>query len=218
MRASMYMDDTRVKRALAGEEGKAAAMRRRDSNADDEGRRRGGALRLVGAVALIVMALIVAGCGATTASAGESSQGATPSPAKPTVTARVAPPTAAPTRTAPSASATPCPASDQSAGNPALILTPTTPDRSGSAHVGDLVQVRLPITSKWTYQSSAPAGTLAAARPSGVLIHAVNACVWSFQAAAVGTASLSFIGQPLCDPGKPCPNYRIAMSFTLTIS
>lgn len=220
MRASMYMDDTRVKRTLAGEEGKAAAMRRRDSNADDEGRRRGGALRLVGAAALIVMALIVAGCGATTAPAGESSQGATPSPAKPsaTATARISLPTAAPTRTAPSASATPCPATDLSAGNPALILTPTTPDRSGSAHIGETVQVRLPTSTKWTFQSSAPTGTLTIAQPSGVLIHAVNACVWSFQAAAVGTASLSFIGQPLCEPGKPCPNYRIAMTFTVTIS
>ena len=212
------VDDARVKRTRAGEEGKAEGMCERDSGANGEGRLHVGTVRLVGAVALIVVALIVAGCGVTTAPTRVSSQEATPSPANSTATARVAPPTTAPTRTAISASATPCPATDQSAGNPALILTPTTPDRSGSAHIGDLAQVRLPTTTKWTFQSSAPVGTLAVAQPSGVLIHAVNACVWSFQATAAGTTSVSFIGQPLCEPGKPCPNYRIAMTFTITIS
>lgn len=179
----------------------------------------GLALRLCGALALAALIAILAACGVTTAPTGEQGAplSATPTP---TATATTALPTPRPaaTKTATSSGATPCPASGQSPGNPALILTPTTPNRSGSAHVGDMVQVRLPTTSKWTFDSSQPTGAMTSTQPSGVLIHSVNACVWSFQAATAATASLSFTGQAICEPGKPCPNYRIAMTFTVTIS
>ena len=36
------------------------------------------------------------------------------------------------------------------AGTPALVLTLQTPSKSGAAQVGDLVQVRLPITNHWS--------------------------------------------------------------------
>lgn len=198
-------------------------MAERGTVVDRKSGRRGLALRLAlrlgGALALATLLAALAGCGVTTGPGGEQGVSTSPSPtgttaaSSPTATTR---PTA--TKTATSSSATPCPASDQDPGNPALILTPTTPNRSGSAHVGDMVQVRLPTTTKWSFTSAQPTGTLTATQPSGVLIHSVNACVWSFQAAAAGTATLSFIGQAICEPGKPCPNYRLAMNFTVTVS
>ena len=190
-------------------------MTERGKVVDRTSGRRGLALRLGGALALAALLAALAGCGVTTGPGGE--QGASTSPS-PTGTTAAASPTPITTTTATSSSATPCPASDQSPGNPALILTPTSPNRSGSAHIGDMVQVRLPTTTKWSFTSAQPTGTLTATQPSGVLIHSVNACVWSFQAAAAGTATLSFIGQALCEPGKPCPNYRLAMNFTVTVS
>lgn len=182
---------------------------------------RGLALRLGAALALAALLAVLAGCGATTGPGGEQGASTSPSPTGTTQPAEASPtatPRPAATKTAPSSSAMPCPAGDQGPGNPALILTPTTPNRSGSAHIGDIVQVRLPTTTKWSFTSVQPTGTLTATQPSGVLIHAVNACVWSFQAAAAGTATLSFIGQAICEPGKPCPNYRLAMNFTVTVS
>ena len=179
------------------------------------------ALRLCGALALLALLGVVAGCGATTGPGGEQGVSSSPSPTGATQSAAASPTATsrrAPTTTTTSSSAVACPASDQGLGNPALILTPTTPNRSGAAHVGDMVQVRLPTTTKWTFQSSQPTGMLTTTQPSGVLIHSVNACVWSFQAASAGTVSLPFIGQAICEPGKPCPNYRIAMTFTVTIS
>ncbi|HEY7339981.1 MAG TPA: hypothetical protein VH591_03805 [Ktedonobacterales bacterium] len=182
-----------------------------------EGRHR--AMRLVGLVAL---AVLVAGCGVTTANGGELASG-TPSAtvsATATATASPAPPSApTPTRTATGGnSAVACPGSNQGPGQPTLILTPTTPDRTGSAHVGDIVQVRLPTSSKWTYAPAQSSGALSPTQPSGVLIRSLNSCVWSFKAVADGTQTLMFSGQAICKPGQPCADYRIAMTFTITVS
>jgi hypothetical protein len=111
-----------------------------------------------------------------------------------------------------------CPDSSDGPGNPTLILTPTTPDRAGSAHVGDVVQVRLPTSSKWSYSPAQSSGALSPTQPSGVLIRSLNSCVWSFKAVAAGTQTLPFSGQAICNPGQPCPNYRIAMTFSVTVS
>ena len=192
-------------------------MTERGKVVDRTSGRRGLALRLGGALALAALLAALAGCGVTTGLGGEQGISASPG-ATGTTGAASASPIVAATKTATSSSATPCPASDQGPGNPALILTPATPNRSGAAHVGDMVQVRLPTTTKWSFTSAQPTGTLTATQPSGALIHSVNACVWSFHAAAAGTATLSFIGQALCEPGKPCPNYRLAMNFTVTVS
>ena len=81
-----------------------------------------------------------------------------------------------------------------------------------------MVQVRLPTSSKWTYEPGPTASALSEIQPSGVLIHALNACVWSFQASATGAESLSFIGQAICQPGQPCAAYRIAMTFSVSVS
>lgn len=177
------------------------------------------AVHLVGLLAL-VLAVLVAGCGVTTANGGESASGTPSAITSATATPSPAPPSAPiPTRTATGgSSAVACPESSDGPGNPTLILTPTTPDRAGSAHVGDIVQVRLPTSSKWSYGPAQSSGALSPTQPSGVLIHSLNSCVWSFKAVADGAQTLSFTGQPICKPGQPCADYRIAMTFEVTIS
>lgn len=181
------------------------------------GVRRYRAMCLVGVLAL---ALLVTGCGVTTANGGELASSTPSATISATATPSPAPPSA-PTTTRTStggSSAVACPDSSASPGNPALILTPTTPDRAGSAHVGDIVQVRLPTSSKWSYSPAQSSGALSPTQPSGVLIHSLDSCVWSFKAVADGTQTLAFTGQPICKPGQPCPDYRIAMTFTVTVS
>jgi hypothetical protein len=80
------------------------------------------------------------------------------------------------------------------------------------------VQVRLPTSSKWTYAPAQSSGALSPTQPSGVLIRSLNSCVWSFKAVADGTQTLMFSGQAICKPGQPCADYRIAMTFTITVS
>lgn len=184
------------------------------------GERRGGRARTVRLVGLLALTLLVAGCGVTTANGGELSSG-TPS-ATSSATATASPATSSaptPTRTTTGgSSAVACPDSSASPGNPTLILTPNTPGRAGSAHVGDMAQVRLPTTSKWSYAPAQSSGALSLTSPSGVLIHSLDSCVWSFKAVADGTQTLSFTGQPICKPGQSCPDYRIAMTFDVTVS
>jgi hypothetical protein len=177
------------------------------------------AMCLVGLLAF-ALAVLMAGCDVTTANSGESASGTPSVTGSATATVSPAPPSApTPTRTATGgSSAVACPDSSDSPGNPALILTPTTPDRAGSAHVGNMVQVRLPTSSKWSYGPAQSSGALSPTQPSGVLIHSLNSCVWSFKAVANGGQTLSFTGQPICKPGQPCADYRIAMTFDVTIS
>ncbi|HEX5159163.1 MAG TPA: hypothetical protein VFW17_18285 [Ktedonobacterales bacterium] len=181
------------------------------------GGRRYRAAHLIG---LLALTLLVAGCGVMTANHGELASGTPSATISATATLSPAPPSApTPTRTSSGgSSAVACPDSSDSPGNPALILTPTTPDRAGSAHVGDMAQVRLPTSSKWSYAPAQSSGALSPTQPSGVLIHSLNSCVWSFKAIAAGTQTLSFTGQAICEPGQPCADYRIAMTFTVTVS
>ncbi len=173
-----------------------------------------------GVLAVLTLALIVAGCGVTTANGGELASGTPSATTGATATPSVAPPSSAtPTRTPTGgSSAVACPDSNQSPGSPTLILTPTTPDRAGNAHVGDMVQVRLPTSSKWTYAPTQSSSALSPTQPSGVLISSLNSCVWSFKAVSAGTQTLPFAGQPICKAGQPCADYRIAMTFSVTVS
>jgi hypothetical protein len=138
------------------------------------------ALRLVGVLALMALMAFVAGCGVTRPQSDASSTVAPTATAQstvathPTPTPPVSATATSPTGTAESAA---CPTSNLSSGHPALILTPTTPDRSGSVQANDVVQVRLPTTSKWSYQPAQTNQALDMTQPSGVLIPALNVCV-----------------------------------------
>src|SRR6478672_7582152 len=162
-----------------------AARKARQAMPDHTSEVRGRVVRryrvahLIGLLALaLALALMVAGCGVTTANNGELASGTPSATGSATATPSPAPPSAlTPTRTATGgSSAVACPDSSDSPGNPTLILTPTTPDRAGSAHVGDMIQVRLPTSSKWSYGPAQSSGALSPTQPSGVLIHSLNSC------------------------------------------
>lgn len=191
------------------------------SDPDSEARARGkGRYRATCIGVVLALALFVAGCGVTTATGGELASGTPSATTSATATASPAPPSAPAATRTPSGgnSAVACPDSSNGPGSPTLILTPTTPNRTGSAHVGDIVQVRLPTTSKWSFAPAQSAGALSLTQPSGVLIHSLNACVWTFKALATGTQTLPFTGQAICKAGQPCADYRIAMTFSVTVS
>jgi hypothetical protein len=153
-----------------------------------------------------IAAALLTGCGQSSATAG------TPGAGAPTATSS-APPIPGGT------SIRPCPGptgSASSTGTPALVFSGGASDTSGSAYVGDLIQVRLPVTQHWQLQQASASAVIVG--QGGVQDGALNACVWSFRATAAGQITLAFVGTALCDqPGLPCPQYARLATYTVTV-
>ena len=162
-------------------------------------------LLLLAAVAAVAL---LAGCGQSSAAVGAPGAGA---------------PTATSTSSTPpipgGTSIRPCPGptgSASAAGTPALVFSGGATDASGVAHVGDLIQVRLPVTQHWQLQKASASAIIVG--QGGVQDGALNACVWSFRATAAGQITLAFVGTALCDqPGVPCPQYARLATYTVTV-
>ena len=156
--------------------------------------------------AVLLLTLALGACGvSSTSTTGLGSSGA----ATPTATSGV--------RTT-GTSAKPCPIVGTSVnlGSPALVLTATSANHTGTAHVGDLIVVELPATSRWQLAQAASA-SLQPAELQGVLDDSLNACVWSFRAQSVGASSLNFSGSAVCEGGQECPQFIIALDFTVNV-
>lgn len=157
---------------------------------------------------LATAASLLAGCGQPGATAGAPGVGV------PTTTTTTEPPIPGGT------SIRPCPgptASASEAGTPALVFSGGASDGSGVAKVGDLIQVRLPVTQHWQLQKASASAAIVG--EGGVQDGALNACVWSFRASASGQITLTFVGTALCDqPSVPCPQYARLASYTVTVN
>lgn len=101
-------------------------------------------------------------------------------------------------------------------GAPALVLTLQDARHESTVHVGDVLQVRLPATQRWS-MARGGTGTLATLQPAGYWDVKASACVWNFKAARAGATTLGFVGTALCEPGRPCPAYAIAEDFPVTV-
>ncbi len=74
-----------------------------------------------------------------------------------------------------------------------------------TAHVGDIIEVRLPFGQKWTGPSSLPSN-LQQQQPAGYAWTSDNVCIWRFTAQSVGRAQLDFHSQALClKKDEACP-------------
>lgn len=173
-------------------------------------------LRRIAPLAVLVLALGVAGCGAAGTAGAASGSGA---PGTPTPNASVNP--GGPRQT----SVRPClgPSGSVSDVNPqpAVVLTPASADHPATAHVGDIIQVRLSTTRSWRYLNSAgnSSGVLEMLQPASIQDGTLGLCVWNFKAQSAGTATLNFAGSPTCDqPNAVCPQNVLALTFTVNVS
>ncbi len=163
--------------------------------------RHGHAPVLGGVVLALATLLTVAGCGATSGAANGSHGSTTATPGSPGIgklTVRGCP---GPLGTA------------NDAGTPALVLT--NQRKSGNAHVGDLIQVQVPATYRWTHIDAS--SNLALQQPAGIQDSSRNVCVWTYRALGAGAASVSLVGGALCEPMQPCPAYAVAANFMISI-
>ena len=157
---------------------------------------------------VIALTLGLAACGASSSSsggAGSASAGATA--------------TSTPPRSIGGTTVRPCVgpyASVTSGGTPNVVLDEQTPNGTASAHVGDLVQVRLHLSMSWRLTSSG-AG-LSLVQPGATQDTQLNVCFWNFRAASAGSATLVFTGHALCDPNTPCSMIVRNQTFTVNIA
>ncbi len=112
----------------------------------------------------------------------------------------------------------PCLGSYSGGGNPAVTLTNSSSNVTGSAHTGDTIEIRMDGHHKWTLTSVKPSDTLTSITQEGLFDSASGDCVWIFHASAAGDATITFTGLALCDPTQVCPQYAILQTFKLHIS
>lgn len=101
--------------------------------------------------------------------------------------------------------------------SPTLVLTLKDADHESTAHVGDVIQVRLPVTQRWTMDTG-DLGVLEMLQPAGYWDVSASACIWNFRAAKVGTTTVNFVGMAICEPKQPCPAYAVSEGFPVTVA
>ena len=97
-----------------------------------------------------------------------------------------------------------------------VLIQLTNMDSTVTAHVGDVIEVRLPFGHKWGGPGTALHG-LELQQPAGYAWKAESVCIWRFVAKGTGTTQLFFQSQALCKPGEVCPMYITAIPFTVVI-
>ena len=99
-------------------------------------------------------------------------------------------------------------------GTPASVLSDAT--TRAAVHVGDLVQVRLPLPTRWTFDGNS--GGLLLVQPAPAQDNQLNVCFWNFRAQGPGGTTLHFTGDQLCDPYTRCTPTSRAITFYITVS
>ncbi len=187
-------------------------------------RRIGGACYWAPAAGLMMLGLLatlLTGCGVTTVTSigGGSTPGTTGGQTSVTPTATKPAPGTAATPGPRELVARPCPGpygSVTEAGTPNVVLTGYNPQGTAQAHIGDLVQVRLPISMRWT-MGPAPTGMVVIS-PVGIQDATLNVCAWTFRAQSAGTSILTFTGMNLCDPHAPCAQLAVNVTYAVAVS
>jgi hypothetical protein len=159
-------------------------------------------------LSLLALALVLSACGASS-TGGSGSTGSTPTSA----------PTAAPTPVKGYGTAHGCPSDMVVSGAPSnanVVIKPANSTGTVTAHVGDVIEVRLPFGHKWGGPNSSPS-KLQMQSPAGYASTADSACVWRFTATSAGNTSIDFISQPLCKAGQMCPMYILRVAFAVNV-
>lgn len=97
-----------------------------------------------------------------------------------------------------------------------VIIRDTDINSTVSAHVGDIIEVRLPFGRKWS-EPVFVSSNLEQQQPAGYAFAPDNACIWRFVAQSAGVAQLDFYMQALCLNGQMCPMFIANMPFTIDV-
>jgi hypothetical protein len=82
--------------------------------------------------------------------------------------------------------------------------------------VGDVLEVQLPFGLRWTGPTISGSG-LQLQTPAGYASTATGMCIWRFHALRAGTTHLTFSARAICKPGQACPQFVLAVPFTVVV-
>ena len=99
-------------------------------------------------------------------------------------------------------------------GSPTLLLKPSATRQSYLAHLGDTIEVDLPIGIAWAGPMNATGG-LQMQTPAGYAWK--TECIWRFVARSTGTVKLAFDGSALCKKAVPCLLSEIYEEFMVVV-
>jgi hypothetical protein len=149
-----------------------------------------------------LLALLLAACGPAATNNGNAASAST--------TPKVIPGAAVVIR--------PCDGSYTGGYTPALTLSNTSSNVTGSAHTGDTIEIRMKGQYYWRLASVKPASALALTYQGALANSGNTTCVWIFHASAPGNATVTFTGTTICDPTKTCSQHTITYNFAIHIS
>lgn len=172
-----------------------------------------GAMCLLGALAL-------AGCGVTTTVGvgGGVTNSNTPQPGS--SDGSQATPTSAPKSDGGGTTVRPC-LGDSVAPTktPTIVLTVKNSQKTTPAHVGDVIEVQLAATMRWsTLKDVTTGGVLTPLQPQGGMDDSTQTCRWVYAVKAPGAVTLTFIGVFNCEPNTVCPAIAEDEEFTIQAS
>lgn len=172
-----------------------------------------GAMCLLGALAL-------SGCGVTTTVGvgGGVTNSSTPQPGS--SDGSQATPTPAPKSGGGGTTVRPCLGNSVApAKAPTIVLTVKNSQKTTQAHVGDVIEVQLAATMRWsTLTDVATSPVLTPLQPQGGMDDSTQTCRWVFAVKAPGAVTLTFIGVFNCEPNVPCPAIAEDEEFTIQAS
>jgi hypothetical protein len=85
-----------------------------------------------------------------------------------------------------------------------------------TAHVGDVIEIQLPFGLRWTGPTTS-GSALQLQTPAGYASTATGMCIWRFSASSAGTTHLTFFARALCQKDQFCPQYILAIPFTIVV-
>ncbi len=100
--------------------------------------------------------------------------------------------------------------------NVTIVSPSPTNEKEAMAHVGDVIEVRLPFGSQWSGPTSSQ-GVLELQQPAGYAWPTDQVCVWRFVAKQTGSTNLTFSARALCKSGSMCPMYIRAVPLAVTV-
>lgn len=176
--------------------------------------RQGAPVTVVSAILLLLMALLLAGCGVTTGTATMTNGAGQPSVA-PTATTTMTPSTSGESGTT-----TGCPLATQVvqwSSPPAIIITSAQSTDKAEVRVGQSIELALTFGHRWSLGPNAGQPALTLNTPAGYGDASMGSCIWRFTAEHAGTASVSFLAAPICQPHMQCPQMVALHTITITV-
>ena len=174
-------------------------------------------LALIGA-ACLVGALALAGCGATTTGVGggpTNGNSGAPNPGGPRI-----PGTGTTGGAINGTTVRPCMGNSSAAPEktPTIVLTVKNSHQTTQAHVGDVIEIELPVKMSWNSPIVQENGMLTPLQPQGGVDEQSQTCRWVYEAHAKGSLTLTYTGVFRCESGVACPAIAEDEEFTIQIS